>query len=69
MTKTEATSEIFWRAFRSLSKKARAGVIERMLHDSEFKEDLIDIVTIEQRVGEESVLLEDFLKKRKRKRS
>ncbi|OGD18911.1 MAG: hypothetical protein A2W03_13720 [Candidatus Aminicenantes bacterium RBG_16_63_16] len=68
MTKTEATSEIFWRAFRSLSKKSRAGVIERMLRDSEFREDLIDIVTIEQRLSEESLPLEDYLRKRKRKR-
>ncbi len=67
MTKTEATSEVFWKAFRSLSKKARAGVIERMLHDSEFREDLIDIVTIEQRAKEESIPLEDYLKKRRKR--
>jgi hypothetical protein len=65
MTKTEATSEVFWRAFRSLSKRARAGVVERLLRDREFREDLIDIVTIEQRTNERSVPLDRYLAKRK----
>lgn len=69
MTKTEATSEVFWTAFRSLSKRARVAVIEKMLRDKDFREDLIDIVTIEQRLNEGSVPFEDYLKKQKRKRS
>ncbi|MEK7369078.1 MAG: hypothetical protein AABZ62_05380 [Planctomycetota bacterium] len=69
MTTTEATAEIFWTAFRALSKKEREAVVEKLLRDKEFMEDLTDIVIIEQRKEEPSRPLEEYLADRRKKRS
>ena len=69
MTTTEATAEIFWTAFRALSRKEREAVVEKLLSDKEFMEDLIDIVIIEQRKEEPSRPLEEYLADRRKKRS
>ena len=61
MTATEATAEVFWTAFRALSKKEREAVVERLLRDKEFMEDLIDIVIFEQRQNEPSRSLDEYL--------
>lgn len=61
MTVTEATAEVFWTAFRALSKKEREAVVERLLRDKEFIEDLIDIVILEQRQDEPSRSLDEYL--------
>lgn len=63
----EATSEVFWTAFKSLPKKSKDAVLSRMLHDKEFLEDLIDAVTIEQRRKEPSRSLDEYLQARKKK--
>ena len=44
MNSVEATSEVFLTAFRALPKKAREAVVEKMLSDKEFLEDLIDTI-------------------------
>ena len=49
MTTKEATAEVFWIAFRALSKKEREAVVEKLLNDREFMEDLTDIFILEQR--------------------
>jgi hypothetical protein len=69
MTTTEATSEVFWTAFRALPKKQRGAIIEKLLKDKDFVEDLIDTVIIEQRRREPSRSLEEYLAERKRKRN
>ena len=69
MTTTEATAEKFWTAFRALSKKEREAVVEKLLRDKEFMEDLTDIVIIEQRKEEPSRPLEEYLADRRKKRS
>ena len=69
MTTTEATSEVFWTAFRALPKKQRGAIIEKLLKDKDFVEDLIDTVIIEQRRREPSRTLEEYLAERKRKRN
>ena len=61
MTATEATAEVFWTAFRALSKKEKEAVVERLLRDEEFMEDLIDIVILEQRQNEPSRSLDEYL--------
>jgi hypothetical protein len=48
-------------AFKSLPKKERQSVIEKLLKDTEFMEDLIDITILEQRREETSRLLENYL--------
>ncbi|MEW6614469.1 MAG: hypothetical protein AB1401_03210 [Thermodesulfobacteriota bacterium] len=62
MNSIEATSEVFLTAFRALTKKAREAVVEKMLNDKEFLEDLIDTVIIEQRRKEPSRNLDEYLK-------
>lgn len=66
MTTSQATAEIFETAFRALPKKARSAVIERLLLDDEFMEDLFDIVTIEQRRRQPSRSLEEYLASKKK---
>ena len=59
MTTTEATAEVFWTAFRALSKKERAAIVERLLKDEEFMEDLMDIAILEERKNEPSRSLDE----------
>lgn len=68
MTATEARAEVFWTAFRSLPKKEREAVIEKLLRDKEFREDLIDLVILEQRQKEPSRPLDQYFADRSRKR-
>jgi hypothetical protein len=67
MTNVEATSEVFLTAFRALPKKAREAVVEKMLSDKEFLEDVIDTVIIEQRRREPSRNLDDYIADRRKK--
>ncbi len=67
MTTVEATSEVFWTAFRALPKKTREAVLEKMLSDKEFMEDLLDTVIIEQRRKEPSRDLDEYLAERAKK--
>lgn len=69
MSATEATAEVFWTAFRALSKKEREAVLEKLLRDREFREDLIDIVILEQRRKEPSRSLDEYLADGRKKRS
>jgi len=69
MTTTEATAEIFWTAFRSLSRKEKEAIVEKLLHDKEFMEDLVDIVILEQRKKEPSRPLDEYLADRRKKRT
>jgi hypothetical protein len=69
MTTTEATAEVFWTAFRALSKKERAAIVERLLKDEEFMEDLIDIVILEERQNEPSRSLDEYLADQRKKRA
>ena len=67
MATAEATIEAFWTAFRALSKKDRAVIMERLLADSEFREDLIDLAILKQRAKEPSRSIEEYLAQRLRK--
>ena len=64
----EAKAEVFWMAFKSLSKRERQFIVEKLLNDVEFMEDLIDIAILEQRRKEPSRPLEEYLKERKSKK-
>lgn len=68
MTIAQATLEIFWTAFRSLSKKNKEVVVARLLKDKEFKDDLMDVALIEQRRKESSRPLEEYLTDRKKRK-
>ncbi len=64
ISNAEATAEVFWTAFRALPKKEREAVVNKLLSDKEFLEDLIDIVILEQRKDEPSRSLEQYLAER-----
>ena len=66
MTTAEATAKVFCTALRALPKKEKEAVVEQLLKDKEFLEDLIDIAIIEQRRKEPSRSLDEYLKRRKR---
>ncbi|TSA06254.1 MAG: hypothetical protein D4R73_11630 [Deltaproteobacteria bacterium] len=67
MTKADAMSEVFFTAFRALPKKEREAVIERLLRDKEFVEDLIDIAILDKRRKEPSRSLDEYLAKKRKK--
>lgn len=64
MITEEAQAEVFWLAFKGLPKKERQRVVEKLLQDREFVEDLLDIAVIEQRQSEPSRALEEYLAER-----
>ena len=69
MSPREAKAEVFWMAFKGLTKKEKKIFIERLLKDKEFVEDLLDMVIIEKRRKEPSRRLEDYLAERKNRRN
>jgi hypothetical protein len=69
MTGTEATAEIFWKAFLSLSKRAQEAVPQKTLAQKDFREDLIDIAIIEQRRTEPARPLEEYIEEREKARA
>ena len=68
ITPVDATSEVFLLAFRTLPKKQRTAVFEKILEEKEFMEDILDIVTMEQRRKEPSRSLDDYLRSKKSKK-
>jgi hypothetical protein len=68
MTIAAATAEVFWAAFRALSRPERQAVVERLLADRRFREDLIDVAILEQRRGEPARPLSEYLTRRARRR-
>ena len=61
ITHTQATAEIFLTAFYALSKRDQTTVVQRLLEDQEFLEDLMDVAVLEQRRHEPSRPLTEYL--------
>ena len=61
------TADTVYATFRSLKKTEREAVVERLLQDQQFREDLLDIATIEQRRDEPGRPLREYLASRKAK--
>ncbi len=61
MIPEEAKAEVFWLAFKGLPKKDQHRIVEKLLQDRGFVEDLLDIAIIEQRRSEPSRSLEEYL--------
>ncbi|MBM4284994.1 MAG: hypothetical protein FJ128_07070 [Deltaproteobacteria bacterium] len=57
----EAKAEVFWLAFKGLPKKEQHLIVQRLLEDREFMEDLLDVALMEQRSDEPSRPLTDYL--------
>lgn len=64
MATKAVTAEAFWMAFQALSIPEQRAVIERLLQDKDFREDLLDIALIERRRDEPSRLLREYLAER-----
>lgn len=64
MNVIDAKADVFWMAFKGLPKKERQSVVERLLTDTEFMDDLIDIATLELRCEETSRPLNEYLAKK-----
>jgi len=58
MITEEARAEVFWLAFKGLPRKEQHLIVQKLLQDREFVEDLLDIALIEQRRSEPSRSLE-----------
>jgi hypothetical protein len=61
MIAAEARAEVFWLAFKGLPRKEQHLIVQKLLQDREFVEDLLDIALIEQRQSEPSRPLEEYL--------
>lgn len=61
MTKTEATAEVFWTAFKALPRKEQDAVVVRLAEDEKLREDLIDIAIALERKDEPTRPLADVL--------
>ena len=66
MAKAEAMGEVFWQAFRSLPAAERRAVVERLLQDASFREDLLDISLILEREREPSRPYDEFAEEMRR---
>jgi hypothetical protein len=49
MSATDATAEIFVTAFKALKRREREAVLERIIADTKFAEDLADTLALESR--------------------
>ena len=67
MANIEATAEVFFTAFKSMSKKEKDLIKNKLLSDSDFMEDLIDIAIIKQRKNEPSRLLDEYVVEKRNK--
>ena len=61
------TADTVYATFRRLKPGEREAVIERLLHDREFRADLLDAATLAQRRHEPGRPLRDYLAARKSK--
>jgi hypothetical protein len=66
MNTTEATAEVFLTAFHALTKKEKKSVVDKLLKDKEFMEDLTDIVIFDQRKDEPSRSIDEYLADREK---
>ena len=66
MITEEAKAEVFWLAFKGLPKKEQQLVVQKLLQDREFVEDLLDIALIEPRRSKSSRPLAEYLADRER---
>ncbi len=62
MTKSQATAEVFWTAFRSLPRQEKLAVLRRLLDDKALRRDLQDLATIVERKNEPARPLSEYVK-------
>jgi len=65
MTTAQATAEVFWAAFKTMSKEERRAFLERLVAEPKLREDLLDAALIEERKREPTRPLQDVLSSRR----
>ena len=61
MKAVESRAEIYLMALQSLSKAEREAVIARLLEDTKLREDILDLITMQQGQGEVSRPFREYL--------
>ena len=64
MNVVESRAEVYLMALQSLSKTEREAVIARLLEDTNLREDILDLVLVQQRQGEPSRPFREYLTER-----
>jgi hypothetical protein len=64
---TDATAEIFLTAFKAMPRKEQSAIIDKLLKEKEFTEDLIDIAILKKRENEPSTSLDEYIAKNNRR--
>ena len=67
MKALESRAEVYLMALQSLSKAEKDAVIARLLEDTKLREDILDLVLIQQRQGEPSRPFREYLGGRKKR--
>ena len=67
MKANQATAEVFFTAFKALKSAEREAFIEKVINDSRFKDDFIDIALIEdaKKVKGKAVSAKGYFEKRR----
>ena len=63
------TVNVFLKAFRGLTKSQRQAILEELLHEKPYREDLLDLATVEARRHEPGRPLRQYLAERRSRRS
>lgn len=66
-TVAQSKAEIYLMALQSLTKAEKKAVIARLLEDESLREDILDIVLIQQRHGEPSRPFREYLAVREKR--
>ena len=69
MKATQSKAEIYLMALESLSKAEKKAVISRLLEDESLREDILDIVLMQQRQEEPSRPFREYLAVREKRGS
>ncbi len=69
MKTVQSKAEIYLMALESLSKAEKKAVIARLLEDESLREDILDIVLMQQRQGESSRPFREYLAVREKRGS
>lgn len=66
MKAIESRAEVYLMALQSLSKAEKEAIIARLLEDAKLREDILDLVLIQQRQGEPSRPFREYLAERRK---
>ncbi len=69
MKTVESRAEVYLMALQSLSKVEKEAVITRLLEDTKLREDILDLVLIQQRQGEPARPFRAYLAERRKRAS